>query len=114
MNIYQNLLDQLIRLEQPERLQDILDALEQHAAAGHQVEFDIDDIIAILERYLQNELTADDVAAWANALASREDIDFAVAEDDGVLLDILDELANPLIEGELTPEKAKDLIEEMS
>ena len=64
------------------------------------------DISKILTRYIHNELTSDDVENWANLIECREDIGFT---DDSVK-EIVFDLANPVLYGELTKNKALNMI----
>lgn len=54
------------------------------------------DVAAILERYLANELSAADVEDWANALENREDLGYEQGSKDLLSL-VIEELANPLL-----------------
>jgi hypothetical protein len=60
------------------------------------------DVISILDRYLSGDLTAQQVADWADLLECREDIELpnvgATSISDAVF-----RLANPNLRGELTP-----------
>jgi len=59
---------------------------------------------AILNRFLNRELSEENVEEWANLVEGREDIGFEEGHED-TLRGLLHELANPLLEGFLTREK---------
>lgn len=67
------------------------------------------DLKNVLSRFLQKELTADDVHHWADFLELRDDVDF-LSHDSDLLPDMMHSLANPYLEGKLTEEKAAALI----
>lgn len=68
-----------------------------------------DHIGRILERFLGGELTSQNVQEWAEAVEARDDVDFAdVPERD--LPGIVFILANPDINGPLTPDLARGLL----
>jgi hypothetical protein len=53
-------------------------------------------LCSILQRYLDHQLSAEDLEAWANAIEGREDI--AYDEEDRELVEtVIFELANPLL-----------------
>ncbi len=64
---------------------------------------------AVLRRYLLGDLTASDVEAWAEAIELREDVDYD-DERDPFVHQMLFWLANPLINGALTPDTARDAL----
>lgn len=64
---------------------------------------------AVLVGYLDGALSAGTVEAWANALESREDIRLSSEETDAVA-EVLFELANPEIQGQLTRPRAEQLL----
>ena len=68
---------------------------------------------SILSRYLKGALTAASVAAWAEASELRDDIDFGDQEREG-LGHVIFVLANPDVNGHLTPESAEDLLGQIS
>lgn len=65
---------------------------------------------AVLEKFIDGSLPAGTVETWANALEGREDIRISEASPAG---DILFELANPVLQGELTRERAKHLLKKL-
>ena len=64
---------------------------------------------SVLHRYLHNDLTAADVCDWANAIEMRDDIGFQAA-DAASLSRAIALLANPDLDGALTPDRARALI----
>lgn len=67
------------------------------------------DVVLVLQRYLKAELTAEDVEQWANALECRDDVGYESADEE-ILKSIMHDLANPLLEGPLSEEVARDLV----
>ncbi|WP_033287534.1 hypothetical protein [Amycolatopsis jejuensis] len=60
----------------------------------------------VLNRYLDGSLSADDLHEWADAIEVREDL----GREEGceeVLGTLLYQLANPVLEGEITPERVR-------
>lgn len=68
-----------------------------------------DHVIAILERYLRGELSAAEVEAWAEILEVREDVGYA--NDEQKVRSAIFLLANPSLDGTLTPDRARALLE---
>lgn len=56
-----------------------------------------DNVINILESVLHNKISLQDLEDWANAIESREDLNFESIE----IENIIEELANPVLYGEL-------------
>jgi len=71
------------------------------------------DIGSILTRFLQLELTAQDVTDWASALELRDDIKFGY-DDEGAVFTAIFKLATPELEGPLTMQRAESLIHVLS
>lgn len=103
------ILQSLLRLEQP---------LASLADAVRQVPWDSDEylvmltrghLIAILDRYVQAQLAAEDVEGWANAIESRDDIGFH-EDAEAEVREILHELANPVLTVPLTRDRAVELL----
>ena len=65
--------------------------------------------ISILQRYLNGHLTAATVEVWANAIESRDDIDYADLPDLS-LQSMIETLANPLLAEPLTLQFARTLL----
>lgn len=107
------LLEKLIHLDSPlKKVMAELDSLGWDWDGDDLVNLTGENIISILERYLQADLTEQEVEDWANAVEMREDIEFG-NNNDKITMDAIFELANPALEGELTPETARALIEKM-
>ena len=62
-------------------------------------------ITSVLARYLNQELNAEQIEDWANAIESRDDIDMSDA-----LIEVIHQLANPILTTPLTKEEAERLI----
>ena len=62
---------------------------------------------AVLNRHIQGLLSDEDVEEWANALEGRDDV--AVTND--ATKDVLHILANPILEGRLSRQRAAELIQ---
>jgi hypothetical protein len=63
----------------------------------------------MLQRYLRAELTTEQVGAWAEALALRDDIGFPEV-DAAALRRVIFVLANPFLDDDLTLAVAKALL----
>lgn len=115
MQPYKELLNALLRFENPEELIAITKALSVYDSnrGNDLVNLTRENIISILERYLQAELSRKNVEDWASAVECREDIEFGM-DDDDVTMDVIHDLANPALEGDLTPKAAAALIEKLS
>jgi hypothetical protein len=67
------------------------------------------DLVAALEDYTAGAVAGTELVEWANAIESRDDI-----EPSGLIVaQVIFDLANPDLEGLLTPVKAKFLLEEL-
>ncbi|NBX67029.1 MAG: hypothetical protein EBQ96_08550 [Proteobacteria bacterium] len=64
---------------------------------------------SVLSRYAAGDLTADAIYQWADFLELLEDVDYPADEADTISA-ILHELANPDLEGTLSPERAEILL----
>lgn len=73
---------------------------------GEGIELIPTDVAAVLNRFLNGELSAHEVEAWANEVEGREDINFA-APDEALLKDVIFSLANPTLTEPLTVITAK-------
>jgi len=62
----------------------------------------------VLKRYLEGELSEDDVNGWANLIEMREDVKLDSTHED-LLKELIFELANPEINGKLTEERALEI-----
>ncbi|MEA5534804.1 hypothetical protein [Crocosphaera sp. XPORK-15E] len=70
-------------------------------------------IIQILNRYLADELSVNDIENWANGIESREDIGYEENDED-FLINIIYELANPYLTQQLSVELAQQLQQKLS
>ena len=66
------------------------------------------DLIQILDKYLQGELSSTDVEEWAEALEGRDDIGYESRLSD-TLRQIVFELANPLLTTPIGPGRVRRL-----
>lgn len=69
--------------------------------------------LAVLERFLNGDLSADEVEEWANLIECREDVGFEPSRN-AQLLELIHELANPLITAPLTDDMARTWIARLS
>lgn len=67
------------------------------------------DIIQVLQRSINGEINFTAVENWANAIECRDDIDFKYEE----LSEIIFELANPEINGQITDNRLKEIIKNL-
>lgn len=107
------LLKDIFHLEYPERLPQLaenLQAIGWDSPEGEVANLTAADITSILKRYLNGELTEQQVEDWANLVETREDITFGIHEDENVVVEAIHDLANPALEGALTHEGARKLI----
>lgn len=79
---------------------------------GEQAELSRKHLNNVLKRFLIGELSADEVERWANLAEGREDICFEAGLEE-TLEDILHQLANPVLVGRLTRERANELLERL-
>jgi hypothetical protein len=68
------------------------------------------DVIQVLEHYLNGSLSSADVEEWANAIEMRDDI----AMSDDAAKEAVFDLANPILQGVLTTEVAHRLKEKLA
>lgn len=69
-------------------------------------------ITKIIMRYLNGELTEQQLEDWANAVECREDIDFDPAQQN-VLAEAIHQLANPLLTVSITAENMMQLLQDI-
>jgi len=67
------------------------------------------DFINIFKKCINNEITFGNLVSWANAIECRDDLNFEVEE----MQEIVFELANPEINGEVTKERLQKIINEL-
>lgn len=65
---------------------------------------------SVLDRYIRNELTAEQVEMWANSIEGRDDIEIG-GDYNSNIAEVLNELANPALTHLLTLERAKFLMQ---
>ncbi|MDB9418146.1 hypothetical protein PN487_16430 [Microcystis aeruginosa CS-556/03] len=70
-------------------------------------------LIDILDRYLNNALSATDLENWADAIECREDIAYETDEEN-LINDIIFDLANPTLNDPLSPKTIEQYISQFS
>lgn len=80
---------------------------------GTQVELSRVHLINVLNRYLNKELSANDVESWANLLEGREDVYFEHGSE-AVLDEIMYQIANPDLTDQLSEDRANIFVAELS
>ncbi|EAZ90215.1 hypothetical protein [Crocosphaera chwakensis] len=107
------LLDALLTFDQP--LLDTLDSLNRLSWDSEEVLIKLkkEHILHVLQRYLQGQLSITDVENWANAIEGREDIE-SEENAQGIIDEILFDLANPLLSQPLSPESAQDYLTQLN
>ncbi len=63
------------------------------------------DIRNVIQRYLDGEYSAEQLESWANLIECREDLELEEFTDN-----IIYQLANPTLEGEITKDSCKEMI----
>lgn len=71
------------------------------------------DVVAVLKRYINNELDAQNVEDWANLIEMRDDIMFK-GNHASFLENAIFELANPVLHGELIDQSARSLVAQLT
>ena len=107
------LLEEIFNLEKPDSLQNLSEDLREigwDSPEGEVANLTTLHIISILNRYLNGNLTEQQIENWANLVEMREDITFGATEDEERVIDAIHELANPALEGALTHASAKQII----
>ena len=66
-------------------------------------------ILEVLNRYISGNLSSEEIENWANLIESREDIEFEKTKST-LLENIIYQLANPILEGEITLNQCKEMI----
>ncbi|WP_419904292.1 hypothetical protein [Kiloniella sp.] len=70
-------------------------------------------IINVLQRYISGDICAKEIENWANLIECREDVKFE--ENKAEELDkTIFQLANPALEGEISPDMCSELIYSLS
>lgn len=67
------------------------------------------DFINVLQKCIDNEIDFQILSNWANTIECRDDLDFASEK----MREIIFELANPEINGEITKERLNEFISEL-
>jgi hypothetical protein len=100
------LLERLIDYELP--IEPVLEGLARFGwdSAAELVCLRRADVLAILDRYLRGELTAEHVTDWADQLELRDDVGMEPGYEDA-LRDAIFRLANPNLRDEITPAVAR-------
>lgn len=104
----------LIANENPHLLQENWDSLD---VFSWEPDFELDvslaaqDIVSILQRYLQNALSSQQVEDWANFIEAMSFIHGGIGDDS--ICDAIHILANPVLEGRLTPARAENMIAQL-
>lgn len=62
----------------------------------------------VLSLYINDKVSGKDIEGWANFIECREDLDYEVFSDQ------IHELANPYMEGNISINRAKKLIDELN
>jgi hypothetical protein len=92
------------------------EAAEELAAfswdSDESVEFSRGHVLNVLNKYLVNEVNSTFVEAWANFVEGREDLSFETNAAD-TLRAIIFELANPVLQGNLTRLRASEMVNEL-
>lgn len=70
------------------------------------------DISAVLRRFMDGEITKQDVTDWANAIEGREDVGYE-AGSEPIVRDAIYELANPELTRAVSPDAAKEWLERL-
>jgi hypothetical protein len=68
------------------------------------------DFIIVLKKCIDNQTLFLKVGNWANAIECREDIDFEVEK----IKEYIFELANPILNGEISKERLKEMVTELA
>lgn len=77
---------------------------------GDGVEFTVRHLIAVLHRYLRDELSVSDIESWANSIEGRDDVYFETGREQETK-EVLYELANPGLTQPLDRSRARAILE---
>jgi len=80
---------------------------------GRGVELTKAHIASALQRYLNGELSEGEIESWANAVEGRDGI-HSEETSEGVIEEVLHELANPLLTYPLTYSRARQLVDNLA
>lgn len=108
-----NLLESLVKFDRP--IGEIMEDLKVFGWDADQpfVTIQRQNVVSILNRYIQNQLRDSDVQEWADVIHVREDIGFE-RNHRQLLREVLNELANPLLTRPLSPLSAQYWIGKLS
>lgn len=70
------------------------------------------DMRNVLQRYVDGRLSDHDIEVWANLVEGRDDIEMQGGRD-GEASRIIDELANPVLHGKLSRDRADAILREL-
>lgn len=106
-----SLLEELLRFEDPRQLGKIMKQLREYGwdSEVELVRLDFGVIISLLKRFLDGEITAQQLEDWGNAVEQRDDIEFGMGNSPWIL-DAISELANPALHQPLTPDTMGNLL----
>ena len=107
------MLEELLAL--PEQLARIGDELRSFAWDSEEelVTLEAAHLMTVLRRYHEGELSAEQVSEWTEALEVRDDVGFDT-RCEGLIREIVYELANPELEGRLSTARADQLVSRLS
>jgi len=74
-----------------------------------QITLSMHHIQSILLRFIEEKLTSHEIEDWANAIESREDIQFSPV-DENLIKEIIYELANPLLTTPFNKKRAYEML----
>jgi hypothetical protein len=109
VNERSQVLESLVKLDRP--LDDLAAILRGYPWDGDEgmVVLTTEDSIKVLNRFVSGDLSQFDVESWANAIESREDIEYEPGHEK-LLNDMIFQLANPYLSAPLTTEIAQRFI----
>lgn len=67
---------------------------------------------AVLEGFISNKYSAEDLEGWANLIECREDIDYQESMSEE-LEEVIDALANPVLQGEITKQACESYLNQL-
>ena len=108
MNWRMEIYRQLVRNDQPDKLQTLWEKLDlYHCEEELNFQLSSSEIKYILERYLSGSLSEQQVEDWANFI---EVISYEIGGIGDEAMEIIHRLANPVLEGPLTQMRAQRLV----
>ena len=66
-------------------------------------------LITVIDRYLAQDITAQDIEDWAKLIECREDLEYA-SELKYEIEEVINKLSNPVLEGKITPTSCKKML----